>query len=1146
MLSSDLLPSIERGGPVPHLSLPHRDIVAWMEQEQGETIREFVDRQGLEDGPPIVVYELDDDGEPKAILRAEWYRPLAEVRPLFVSCPMGGGGGGGGSGSVLAVVGMIALMAMASFVPGALGLTGIMANLVSATILVGGGLLISHFMRPKAPAAPAPTYDFALGNNSAKPGQPIPVHYGRLKFMPDFSDAPWSDYSGLDQIYHSLLCLGVGEYDIEEIGVNTTPIWTAAEGFAGGFGGVVSGAVQAHSGVTGDVQGVGGDVQFQVIGPGGTVTLFPSNIAASPDVSGQQLPEPYGTVTNGVTKIGPDGETSGPDKVGPFVINSAGTIARAIAIDLSWPSGMYHIGSNNSYRVGSVRIVCEYQYVDDQGHATGDWGTLFDKTWTFMSKSPWRESVKTTIAPGRVQVRLFRMYALDKDGQSGVNWIGARAYCDGPTARPNVTQLAIQAKADKLLSGYSSQRLYVIATRRIPVWDAGTASWVMRATRNWVWAMCDRWADPLTGGGQSRNKLDIPTLSALAASADARGDYFDHRFTRRGTLIEDMTICAQAGLAQPLPLWDTLSAVRDERRSLPRMVLTDFEIIRGSLKITHRLASANACDGVVGQYFDADTWAMQEVSSTGTVANLLAPNRVVLEGVTDRNQAYRNAIYLDRVNRYRRSIWSLEIEGEGKLLKRGDYVVVSTELPGTRGASYRIETFDLSHQATPNLTLHAAHDWSASGQRYIRIKGPSAQAFGPVKCGRFGADNVVVLDAADLATVQAQQGLQLFDMLARPVNGDGVVVAELPSAVISVGTPQEFQGLVHEIAAGAQDGNLRIDLAPYAADLVYADPTTPLTPLPAAPTLILPTVPGTITGLGASLTQDNGALTLTLNAMWQPDAGSDTYEPAFSTDDGVTWNGLPICATAQFSIGGFSGANLWLRVRGRRGNLTSVAWSQVYVVAPSLTVDLNNLGYVVQYDDLAPTLLENLGLDTQAKIDELIASTAFASADLQQQITEVKAQTGAAQASVKQTMTAVATAKEALASQITEVSAQTAAGLGYGAIRFVAVSNLDSGVSAAYDVQVSATGASGSFSSAGLRLEVKSDGTSRVVINAATFALANNASRTIPFLMSDDGTLTMQGVTYIASTIKSLATTSSGARKMQLDFVNGALQIARS
>jgi len=1046
------------------------------------------------------------------------------------------------------------------------------AGLLSAAIVVGGGLLISHFLKPKSPGSTTPTYDFQLGNNTAKPGQPIPVQYGRLKFMPDFSDAPWSDYDGLDQTYHALMCLGVGEFDVEEVGVNTTPIWTSASGFSAGFGGTSGGTIQAHTGVTGDTQGAGGDVQFQMIGPGGTVTLFPSNISAAPDVSGQALPEPYGTVTNGVTNIGPNGETSGPDKVGPFVVNAAGTIARSIAIDLSWPSGMYHIGSNNSYRVGSVQIICEYQYVDDQGHALGNWQTLFDKTFTFMSRSPWRQTVKTSIGPGRVQVRLYRTWALDKDGQTGVNWLSARAYVDGPSSRANVTQIAVQAKADKLLSGWSSQKFYVIATRRVPVWVGASATWVTQTTRNWVWALCDLWADTRYGGAQSRNKIDIPTMVALATAADARGDGFDHRFTSRQSLVDAMTIAAGSSLAQPLPLWDTLSAVRDEARSLPRTVLTDFEIVRGTLKMSYRIAPANATDGVVGQYFDNDTWAIQEVSSTGTVANLQNPSRVVLEGVTDRNQAYRNTTYLDRVNRYRRVTMSLEIEGEGRLLKRGDYVVVSSELPGSWGGSYRIDAYDLTAPAVPKVTLHAAHDWTTTaGQRYIRIKGSRGEPFGPVKCARGAADAIAVLDATDLAAIQTQQGLLLSDMLWRPND------AERPSAVISIGAPQEFQGLVHEIAPGSQEGHLRIDLAPYAAALIYGDPTATLTPLPSAPALVMPTVPGIITGLGAALSQETNAVALTLAGSWQPDSGSETYEAQYSLDN-ATWYGLYAGAAASFSQTGFSGATVYLRVRGRRGNLTSIAWSQVTVTAPDLSVSLTNLGAVVQYDDISTSLIETLHLGTLSALDDLVAAVAGSSASLQQQIVEVKSATGAAQAGVKQTMTAVtaanaaladyrldvnasidattaaiaqesqarATLVEALSQQITNVSAKTDAGTASGAVRFVALSSLDSGVSAAYDIQISATGAGGSYSSAGLRLEVTSTGVSRIVMTANSFLLANGATKTVPMYMDTSGNITLAGVTYINSTVKSIANTASGSPVMQQDFANGILQIARS
>ena len=216
-------------GAILHVCLATAEIEADRPQD-GETIRCFVDRVGWESrGYPIVVYEIDDTGKQVARLRAEWEQPIVAGRTVFVSAPLGGGGNAGSQ--VMGVVAMIALMVVANVaagpIAGALGFAtnGAAAKIISAVMLVGGGLLISHFMRPKSERSPRPMQDFALGGNVARPGQPIPVQYGKIKCNPDHSDAPYTDYAGISSVYHGLLCLGVGEYQIHEFGVKDTTIW---------------------------------------------------------------------------------------------------------------------------------------------------------------------------------------------------------------------------------------------------------------------------------------------------------------------------------------------------------------------------------------------------------------------------------------------------------------------------------------------------------------------------------------------------------------------------------------------------------------------------------------------------------------------------------------------------------------------------------------------------------------------------------------------------------------------------------------------------------------------------------------------------------------------------------------------------------
>ena len=136
---------------------------------------------------------------------------------------------------------MVALTALAPWVMGAIGLTGTAASIGSSLLIAGGAMAISHFLKPKAGGktnAREELYSFGLGGNQARPLQPIPVGYGRTLSFPDFAAPRYSEFDGDRMTEYALLCLGCGKYDIEEVRLSDTTIWTKAGGYNPAFPGI--------------------------------------------------------------------------------------------------------------------------------------------------------------------------------------------------------------------------------------------------------------------------------------------------------------------------------------------------------------------------------------------------------------------------------------------------------------------------------------------------------------------------------------------------------------------------------------------------------------------------------------------------------------------------------------------------------------------------------------------------------------------------------------------------------------------------------------------------------------------------------------------------------------------------------------------
>lgn len=879
--------------------LPCIEPVERLTPKRGETISAFVSRSGWQARGLPVVCTIVENGVARPVFQREWRRKIKPSDQLvFIARPSDApGGGGGGSRSIGALVAMVAVIAIATILTGPTGFLATTAAfgptalaVTGALIVAGGSFLISHFLGPKSGAKgkEEDPLSIALSGNKARPQQPIPVHYGRLKFNPDFASPPWGDFSGSDQIFHGLYCLGAGEFEVEEIGIGGIPVWTAEDGVAPEFP----------------------TFKFQIAEPDEEVTLFPTNVAVAPDVTGQELDTTF---------------------TGPFIVNTPGSVGKELAIDLVWPGGSFTMDGSNT-RPATTTIVTEYRYVTDVGTpvGAGTWLTAFSRTYTMEIKVAVRKTERVTLpTAGRVQVRVKRTTAAGTTGANGVVWAGARLYIQGPNARPKVTQLAIQLKADKSLSQYNSQQIYVIATRKIPVWTG--ASWTTQASRNPVWAAVDMWWNSDYGASQSRDNIDLPELASKAAAADTRGDTFNHRFVSEATVLDALTVILRSMLAQPVYVWDRFTISRDEPRDLPRIQLTDFDIVRGSLSLTYSMQDEQTSDGTIVEYLEEEIWGRADVPSTATLSELVHPARVQIEGVTNRRQATLCARYLAACNRYRRVIASVQVEAEGKLLRRGDLVALQSEMPASWGQAFRVDTYDI---ATRRLTFHDAAIWG-TGNHYVRIKTPTGESFGPVKVARGTADNIAIVDTTDLTTVQADQGITLSEVLARSD------VSEPPTLMFSEGAPREFMGLVTRIG-NAGEGRFTIDLVKDAPE-VYEINDSSVPALPDPPTLSLPSIPGALVPLYASLVQEG--LKLTLRASWQPDPSSQSYTAQASHDSGETWITVyPNGYESSFQVPGFDDRDLLLQVRGTSAAGANGPWTQATVETPGLVTTTDALG----------------------------------------------------------------------------------------------------------------------------------------------------------------------------------------------------------
>ncbi len=350
------------------------------------------------------------------------------------------------------------------------------------------------------------------------------------------------------------------------------------------------------------------------------------------------------------------------------------------------------------------------------------------------------------------------------------------------------------------------------------------------------------------------------------------------------------------------------------------------------------------------------------------------------------------------------------------------------------------------------------------------------------------------------------------------------------------------------------------------AEESLADVTAYTHTLSGAPT------PNAIVILSDSLTQQG--LSLTLAATWQADPLAVAYIADISADDGATWTNVYNSAGAALSVPGLNHSSLALRLCGVSSNDVKGPYTIVTVTGPALNYSPAVNGYTISYDDLASSLATAVSLDPITQADDATVAAMGGALTQGQNAALTQAQTAAAQAavnvqttmlaglsgafasyqtnvsaqfgtlnanlaSVTQTLTTLSTAQTAQAQALTSVTAQSAAGTASGVFNVSASSGVGTGVSAAVTMGVSAAGAGGTPVSSGLTLQVV-NGVGQVIVSAANFYILNNGAATVPFAVVN-GSVALNGVTYVNGAMQSQATTASGAPVFQLNWVTGQM-----
>ena len=625
------------------------------------------------------------------------------------------------SAAALAAIVVAAVVApyLAPEIAGLLGVTstgGIAAVTAGTTaVLAAGGSYLVNALIPVASTASglstalnasdsaSPTYSFSVSSqqNVARLGGSIPELFGRVRVIPDLAATAWWDWVDGFQRLHQTLLVSQGDVEVEAIQCGRTPVSSFEE------------------------------IETEVVSPGGTVSLFESEVYQAPEVRGILLGAP-----NDLPEID-DGT------YGPFAACAPSSATDRIGIDIAFPRGLFFNEADGSLTAKSAAWRVEAQKVNGAGTPLGGWITVADETFnatagfanvsttgTFMGggyeattdiNSSLTVSYRYTLpASARWQIRVTRTDDKDLTARAGheVAWAGLRGFLGGGTYG-DVTVLAIKITATASVNDQTVRSIAVTGTRKLPIWNGST--WSAPAATRSIAAAAAYILKSTNGGGLADSEFDLARLAELDATWADRGDTFDLYVSQASILWSSLSTALRAGRATPYHQGGIVRFHRDELQTVHRQSFSRENIAAGSFKLSFVMPSPESeADGVEIRYFNEDVWgpAFIRKRKDGEEGDPANPTSQTLDGIVQADQADREADYTIAADRYRRVFADFETELAGMIPSRGDLVLLAHDMPSW-GQSSRVLSWTAGELT---VGLWGRPDWGdRSGTWFVRV-----------------------------------------------------------------------------------------------------------------------------------------------------------------------------------------------------------------------------------------------------------------------------------------------------------------------------------------------------------------------------------------------------------------------------------------
>ncbi|VVN83698.1 host specificity factor TipJ family phage tail protein [Pseudomonas fluorescens] len=408
---------------------------------------------------------------------------------------------------------------------------------------------------------------------------------------------------------------------------------------------------------------------------------------------------------------------------GPFAACPSGEKTSTIKWDVFFPAGLGTIDEETGV-LNARGLTVEFQYRDIE--SAGAW-TTFSKRYVqrTLDQVGFTETIElpTAIRP-EARMRRIGKKSTSTRAADAVQWYGLRANLTAPSAYRGVTLLSIRIKGGNRIASQSESLVALECTRILPVLKNGVFGdpAPTRAISSWVGHVC-------RSIGYEDSDIDLQKLQQLEDKWTLRGDTYDQILESSSTIKGCLIEALQAGFSELTTKRGLISAVRDEPRGAAFDHIYNPQVMKEPLSRDFTSSTIDDYDGVDVEYTDSRTWQKETVPCRlpGDVG--LRVDKIKLEGVTNRDRAWRIGMRQRRAHLYRRKTYDFSTELDALNSEYLDYVALGDNVPGYGQSSMMEEFAPLSGAYLVRSSQR--FDWSAGGVHLVAVRRKDGTASGP-------------------------------------------------------------------------------------------------------------------------------------------------------------------------------------------------------------------------------------------------------------------------------------------------------------------------------------------------------------------------------------------------------------------------------